>query len=236
MGRMLVVNTVAWSKFSMSLRSRQSSCKGPAGNIGLAVDHPSGAPAGWALVLHPHPLHGGTRDNKVVTTVSRACTNQGFMALRPDFRGVGASEGEFDHAVGETADMLACVEHAFAAWPEAASGPWVLAGFSFGSAVAAQLYAELADRGMPLPARLILVGCAVQRFLHRPLSMPEDSIIIHGEHDEVVPLAEAMDFAREHALPVTVLPDAGHFFHGKLLQLRQVVHTAIAGLGGHGAS
>src|SRR5690606_38447608 len=107
---------------------------------------------------------GGTRDNKIVTTVARACVQHGLMAIRPNFRGVGASAGAFDHAAGETADMAALVEQVFQAWPQAVAGPWVLAGFSFGSAVAAQLHAELAERGLPLPARLMLIGCAVERF------------------------------------------------------------------------
>lgn len=214
----------------MSLRTEQATCQGPAGLIEYTADHPEGEPSGWSLVLHPHPLHGGTRDNKVVTTVSRACVQHGLLAIRPNFRGVGASQGAFDQAVGETADMVAVVEHIFQAWPRAASGPWVLAGFSFGSSVAAQLYAELAERELPLPSRLMLVGCAVERFRHRSLSMPPDTLMIHGEYDEVVPLSEGMDFARAHQLPMTVVPDAGHFFHGKLLILRQIVQSGLAGL------
>lgn len=199
--------------------------------VEYTVDYPEQSPIGWALVLHPHPLHGGTRDNKIVTTVSRTCVQQGLMAIRPNFRGVGASDGEFDNAVGETADMLACVEHVLQTWPRMAGLPWVLSGFSFGSSVAAQLYAELADREQALPARLILIGCAVERFRYRPLAVPADTLMIHGEADEVVPLSEGMDFARAHELPLVVVPDAGHFFHGKLLTLRQIVQDCvIAGL------
>ena len=214
----------------MSLRTEQSAFRGMSGTVEYTVDHPEQSPAGWALVLHPHPLHGGTRDNKVVTTVARACVQQGLLSIRPNFRGVGGSQGEFDRAVGETADMVACVEQVFQDWPQAVQGPWVLAGFSFGSAVAAQLYAELADRGLPLPSRLMLIGCAVERFRYRPLSMPASTLMIHGEQDEVVPLSEGMDFARAHQLPLTIVPDAGHFFHGKLLILRQIVLSSLAGL------
>ncbi|MGB6006705.1 alpha/beta hydrolase [Castellaniella sp.] len=214
----------------MSLRTEQSAFRGMSGTVEYTVDHPEQSPVGWALVLHPHPLHGGTRDNKVVTTVARACVQQGLLAIRPNFRGVGGSQGVFDQAVGETADMVACVEQVFQDWPQAARGPWVLAGFSFGSAVAAQLYAELADRDLPLPSRLMLIGCAVERFRYRPLSMPASTLMIHGEHDEVVPLSEGMDFARAHQLPLTVVPEAGHFFHGKLLILRQTVLSSLAGL------
>jgi alpha/beta superfamily hydrolase len=214
----------------MSLRTEQWVCQGQAGTIECTVDLPGDSPSGWALVLHPHPLHGGTRDNKVVTTVARTCAQQGLMTVRPNFRGVGASQGSFDRAVGETADMVQCVEQVFRDWPQAAAGPWVLAGFSFGTAVAAQLQAELADRGLPPPARLMLIGCAVERFRYRPLTVPADTLLIHGEHDEVVPLSEGMDFARAHQLPMTVVPDAGHFFHGKLLILRQVIRSSLVGL------
>ncbi|MFT0533830.1 alpha/beta hydrolase [Castellaniella hirudinis] len=214
----------------MSLLTKQSSFQGLSGLLEYTVDYPDQSPVGWALVLHPHPLHGGTRDNKIVTTVARTCVQRGLMAIRPNFRGVGASEGEFDHAVGETADMQACVQHVLGAWPQLARAPWVLAGFSFGSAVAAQLYAELSDHDLPLPAQLMLIGCAVERFRYRPLTMPAHTLMIHGEADEVVPLSEGMDFARAHQLPMTVVPDAGHFFHGKLLVLRQIVLSQLAGL------
>jgi len=214
----------------MSLRTEQWTCQGLAGTVECTVDHPDGDPLGWALVLHPHPLYGGTRDNKVVTTLSRTCVQQGLLCVRPNFRGVGASQGSFDHAVGETADMLRCVEQIHQAWPQAAAGPWVLAGFSFGSAVAAQLYAELSDRSLPLPFRLMLVGCAVERFRYRALSMPPDTLMVHGETDEVVPLSEGLAFARAHQLPLTMIPDAGHFLHGKLLILREVVQRNLSGL------
>ncbi|CAM5192810.1 Serine hydrolase FSH domain-containing protein OS=Castellaniella defragrans OX=75697 GN=HNR28_000179 PE=4 SV=1 [Castellaniella defragrans] len=145
------------------------------------------------------------------------------------FPGVGASQGSFDHAVGETADMVRCVEQIRETWPKVAAGPWVLAGFSFGSAVAALLHAELADRNMPLPARLVLIGCAVERFRYRALAVPSETLLVHGETDDVVPLPEGMEFARAHQLPMTVVPDAGHFFHGKLLILREVIQGASRG-------
>lgn len=215
----------------MLLRAQKATFHGAAGIIDCALDLPEDEPTGWALVLHPHPLHGGARNNKIVTTVARTCAQRGLMAVRPDFRGVGDSAGSFDHAKGETADMRLLVEQFIEAHPQAAAGPWVLAGFSFGTAVAAQLYAELADSGMRLPDRLILIGCAVERFRFRQVDVPEDTWLIHGEQDEVVPLAEAMDFARARQLPMTVVPDAGHFFHGKLLVLRGLIESALNGLG-----
>lgn len=212
------------------LRTQKTIFQGAVGAVDCILDLPGAPPAGWALVLHPHPLHGGARDNKIVTTIARACVQSGLVAVRPDFRGVGASEGTFDHAQGETTDMRLLVEQFIESHPEAAAGPWVLAGFSFGTAVAAQLYAELADRGMTLPERLILIGCAVERFRFRPVAVPENTLLIHGEQDEVVPLSEGMDFARAAQIPLTVVPDAGHFFHGKLLILRQIIQSSLDSL------
>jgi Predicted hydrolase of the alpha/beta superfamily len=200
---------------------------GRAGVIDCALDWPEGEPTGWALVLHPHPLHGGARDNKVVTTIARACTQLGMVAVRPDFRGVGKSEGQFDQARGETEDMLDLVAQFRERHPGPAGGRWVLAGFSFGTAVAAQLYATLAEQGQPLPDAVVLAGPAVRRFQFRDVRLPADTLLIHGEQDEVVPLAEASEWAESLGLPVTVVPQASHFFHGKLIELRDLVTQAI---------
>ena len=183
---------------------------------------------GWALVLHPHPLQGGARENKVVTTIARACVQHGLVAVRPNFRGVGLSEGEFDKSVGETRDMLALVAQVREQHPELAQAPWVLAGFSFGTAVAAQTYAALAEHGdAPLPSALMLMGPAVNRFQSHEVQVPGDTLMVHGEQDEVVPLSEAMDWARPRSIPVVVIPGASHFFHGKLLVLRELVQARL---------
>jgi alpha/beta superfamily hydrolase len=207
----------------MSAHTEILEFNGLAGRIDCAVDWPDGAPRGWALVLHPHPLHEGTRDNKVVTTIARACTQQGLVALRPDFRGVRASAGTFDKAQGETADMRELVAQWLEQHPELAGMPWVLAGFSFGTAVAAQLEGTLAELGMARPAALILAGAAVWRFQFRDVALPDDTLIVHGEQDEVVPLQELLDWTRDRSVPVVVIPGATHFFHGKLLLLRELV-------------
>lgn len=214
----------------MFLRTEKIVFQGAAGAVDCVLDYPEGAPRGWALVLHPHPLYGGARENKIVTTVARACVERGFVAVRPNFRGVGASAGEFDNAVGETADMAALVEQFERAYPEAASGTWVLAGFSFGTAVAAQLHAQRTEQGARAPDRLILIGCAVERFRFREVSVPADTLMVHGEDDEVVPLSEGMEFARVRDLAVTVVPDGSHFFHGKLLVLRQILQNYLSGV------
>ena len=203
---------------------------GLAGLIDCALDWPEGTPTGWALVLHPNPAQGGTRDNKVVTTIARACVQQGLLALRPNFRGIGGSGGTFDHGKGELLDMAALVEQFRVRYPEIAVKPWVLGGFSFGTSIAVQLYAKWDRLTKNLPNIVILTGSAALRFRHSEVKAPEDALVIHGEVDEVVPLSEVMDWARPLGMPVVVIPEAGHFFHGKLLILRQLVQTRLMAL------
>jgi alpha/beta superfamily hydrolase len=203
---------------------------GLAGVIDCALDWPEGAPTGWALVLHPNPSQGGTRDNKVVTTIARACVQHGLLALRPNFRGIGSSGGTFDHGKGELLDMAALVEQFRVRYPEIAAMPWVLAGFSFGTSIAVQLYAKWDRLEKNLPNIVVLTGSAALRFRHSDVKAPEDALVIHGEVDEVVPLSEVMDWARPLGMPVVVIPEAGHFFHGKLLVLRQLVQTRLRAL------
>jgi len=213
----------------MAVHTTTETYTGEAGLIDCALDWPDDEPVGWALVLHPHPLHGGARDNKVVTTIARACVAQGLVAVRPDFRGVGQSAGEFDNARGETADMLALIEQFSARHGQAAAGRWVLAGFSFGTAVAAQVYASLADLGARVADLLLLAGPAVGRFQFRCVRLPADALLIHGECDEVVPLQEARDWLTGQPAALTVIPGASHFFHGKLIALRELVLARMAG-------
>jgi alpha/beta superfamily hydrolase len=203
---------------------------GLAGVIDCALDWPEGAPTGWALVLHPNPSQGGTRDNKVVTTIARACVQHGLLALRPNFRGIGSSGGTFDHGKGELLDMAALVEQFRVRYPEIAAMPWVLGGFSFGTSIAVQLYAKWDRLQKNLPNIVVLTGSAALRFRHSDVKAPEDALVIHGEVDEVVPLSEVMDWARPLGMPVVVIPEAGHFFHGKLLVLRQLVQTRLRAL------
>jgi alpha/beta superfamily hydrolase len=214
----------------MPAHTENTSFDGLAGLIDCAIDWPEGTPTGWALMLHPNPSQGGTRDNKVVTTLSRACTQQGLVALRPNFRGVGTSGGSFDHGKGELQDMAALVEQFRVRYPEIATKPWVLGGFSFGTSIGVQLYAQWERLGKNLPNIVILTGSAALRFRHSEAKAPEDAMVIHGELDEVVPLSEVMEWARPLGMPVVVMPEAGHFFHGKLLVLRQLVQTRLKAL------
>jgi uncharacterized protein len=200
---------------------------GLAGKIDCAFDWPDEPALGWALVLHPNPAQGGTRDNKVVTTMARACVQQKLVAVRPNFRGIGLSEGEFDHGQGEMLDMAALVEQFRVRYPELAAGQWVLGGFSFGTSIGLQMYAQWQAQSRPLPNLVILAGSAALRFRHFASAVPADALVIHGEQDDVVPLSEVLDWARSLDIPITVIPNAGHFFHGKLLILRQLLLTRL---------
>ncbi|MFY9315154.1 MAG: alpha/beta hydrolase [Burkholderiales bacterium] len=194
---------------------RRELVAGPAGNIECAVDEPAGAPSGIArgvaIIAHPHPLHGGTLDNKVAQTLARAFVELGYAAWRPNFRGVGLSEGVHDEGRGEVDDLAAIVEISRSKSP-------VLAGFSFGAAVQTRLAQRIK------PERMVLVGLAVKHLDAMPV--PADTILIHGAEDTTVPLADVLDWAKPQDLPVVVVPGADHFFHRRLQLLRAIVHNA----------
>ena len=192
----------------MRAATRRETVAGPAGRIECAVDEPQGEARGMALIAHPHPLYGGTLDNKVVQTLARALVELGYVAWRPNFRGVGASEGTHDAGRGEVDDLAAVLAHTGAAHP-------VLAGFSFGAAMQAKLAARVRAK------RLALVGVAVTNQQVPPV--PPGTLVIHGEADETIPLAAVLDWARPQELPVLVVPGADHFFHHKLPALRTAV-------------
>ena len=185
---------------------------GAAGAIETDINDPGSARRGIALIAHPHPLQGGTKDNKVVTTLAKALFNLGYVAIRPNFRGVGASTGTHDGGAGEADDLLTVVQHARGRYGDL---PLALAGFSFGAYVQARVARRLE------PARMILVGPAVNRFPTE--TVPPDTLVIHGERDEVVPLAAVLDWARPQDLPVVVVPGGEHFFHGRLHVLAGIV-------------
>jgi uncharacterized protein len=191
---------------------------GPAGQIEVAIDLPpeGASPIGTALICHPNPTQGGTMDNKVVQTLARAFIHLGWRAVRFNFRGIGKSEGGWDEGRGEVDDALAVLE--------AVSSPGealILSGFSFGGYVASR-----AAQRLTAPARrLVLVGPATSRFDTAPV--PADTVVIHGEVDDVVPLSAVLDWARPQSLPVTVVPGVGHFFHGQLPLLKSLVVRAF---------
>lgn len=196
---------------------------GPAGDIECAVDRPAGdageAAGPTAVICHPHPLHGGTMDNKVVQTLARAFVQCGWRAVRFNFRGIGRSAGTWDAGTGEIDDALSVVA-AVHTPPRALA----LAGFSFGGYVASQAAARLAGAGASghsAVEQLVLVGPATGNF--QVAAVPAGTLVIHGEADDVVPLSATLDWARPQALPVVVVPGVGHFFHGQLPLLKSLV-------------
>jgi len=187
---------------------------GAAGQLEGMLHLPEGELRAIAVIAHPLPTMGGTMENKVVTTLAKTFAELGFATLRFNFRGVGNSEGKFDSGNGEVEDVLSVVCHA---QQEFGHLPLILSGFSFGGYVQARAAQHL----HPQPHRLVLIAPAVGRF-EMPL-VPHNTLLIHGEQDEVVSLADVMDWARPQHLPIVVLPEAGHFFHGRLHQLKQLV-------------
>lgn len=191
---------------------------GPSGALECALDLPAAAPRAVLVIAHPHPQQGGTMDNKVVHTVARAGVQAGMHSVRFNFRGVGRSAGAWSGGEGEIEDMLRVIDH-----HAQAALPLILAGFSFGGFVAAQAYNRcLAQRRIE---QLVLVAPAVGRFATG--SVPQDSLVIHGESDDVVPLAQVLDWARPQTLPIVVVPGVGHFFHGQLTVLKQLVLSRL---------
>lgn len=201
----------------MNAQTQKSSVAGPAGAIEAALDAPAGPSRGVAVIAHPHPLFGGTLDNKVVQTLARAFTQAGWTAVRFNFRGVGASEGVYDEGRGEIDDMLAVVQQL------APAGPLALAGFSFGAFVTSHVFERL-QATRPID-QLVLVGTAASRFAVAaiPEAAHARTLVIHGEQDDTVPLQAVLDWARPQVLPVTVIPGGGHFFHGQLPLLKNLV-------------
>jgi hypothetical protein len=193
----------------------------------VAIDDPPDRPeADWlgvAVLCHPHPLYGGTMDNKVVQTMARAFVALGYRAVRFNFRGVAGSDGEWAEGVGEVDDALAVV-----AAHRLAGRPLLLGGFSFGGYVAAAAAERLRAEDPDTAAeRLVLVAPATTRF-PVPAEVPEDTLVIHGEQDDVVPLQATLDWARPQGLPVVVVPGVGHFFHGQLTTLKRLVLSFVS--------
>ena len=209
----------------MNASTQKSLIPGSAGAVEIAVDQPDAAvtgkpPRGVAVIAHPHPLFGGTMDNKVVQTLARAFVASGWTTLRFNFRGVGASAGTHDEGHGETDDYLSVVAYGLAL---SGASSLALAGFSFGAFVTTHAVARLAPK-QAIDA-LVLVGTSVSRAAAAPIeaSLHPQTLAIHGETDDTVLLSAVMDWARPQALPVTVVPGCGHFFHGQLPLLKGLV-------------
>ena len=205
---------------------------GPDGKIEVFVEPAESSEsyesaAGLVLIAHPHPLFGGTADNKVVTTLARTFRDLGCITLRPSFRGVGASEGEHTHGDKETFDQLAVL-----AWAQQRFGhelPVYLAGFSFGAFVTTRMAKVLAEAGRPA-RRLVLVGTAAGYVegarSYDTEAVAADTLVIHGDRDETVRLENVLAWAEPLELPVIVVAGADHFFHRKLHLIRRIIAQA----------
>lgn len=201
-------------------RSQSVSLRGPAGRLQALVERPVVAPVGCAVLCHPHPLHGGTLGNKVVHSLSRVMNELGLVSVRFNFRGVQESEGQFDHGEGEREDVLAVT-----AWSREHFGdPLWLGGFSFGACMAIR---AAGDAGA---VRLVLVAPAVERYgvEEHPVGVP--AIVVQGMRDEVVDPQATLRWASRQPGPIRVIefPEAEHFFHGALVQLRRELVAALA--------
>ena len=204
----------------MNPRTRKQLVQGPSGVLECAVDEPDGAAqahphAGSVLLCHPHPLHGGTLDNKVVQTLARAFVQLGWRVVRLNFRGVGESAGSWAQGPGEIDDALAVM----AAFDEPGH-VWSVGGFSFGAYVASHV-AQQRLAAQRAARHLVLVGPAVVNF--NMASVPPSTLVVHGQTDDVVPLEPVLAWAQSQLLPVTVVPGTGHFFHGQLNLLKNIV-------------
>ena len=210
----------------MNSKTHKSSIAGPAGALDIAIDLPAGQSRGFAVIAHPHPLFGGTLDNKVVQTLARAFVQSGWTAVRFNFRGVGGSAGSHDEGRGELDDLLAVVQHVAPAGEGQAA--LALGGFSFGAFVTTHAFERLnTQRSIE---KLVLIGTSVSRAPAAPVDAAAHTrtLVVHGEQDDTVLLSDVMDWARPQALPVTVVPGAGHFFHGQLPLLKSLVIRHLA--------
>ncbi|PUE05836.1 MULTISPECIES: alpha/beta hydrolase [unclassified Limnohabitans] len=202
----------------MNSATQNLTLEGEVGVIEALLDVPAGLQArGTAVIAHPHPLFGGTMHNKVVQTLARAFVQCGWQAVRFNFRGVGASAGQYDEGRGEALDMVRVIAQT------AASGPLALAGFSFGAFVTSHVVNMLGTERAP--EKLVLVGTAASRFDVAPVpqELHARTLVLHGEQDDTVSLQSVMDWARPQSLPITVIPGVSHFFHGQLPLLKTLV-------------
>ncbi|MEM5438164.1 alpha/beta hydrolase [Paraburkholderia diazotrophica] len=212
----------------MNAQTKKYLVDGPVGKIEVALDAPdatrdaNAAPRGIALVAHPHPLFGGSMDNKVAQTIARTLVQLNYITYRSNFRGVGETQGTHDAGIGERDDLLAVLEH-MRAQPGQADLPLVLAGFSFGTFVLSHVAARLREEGKEIE-RMVFVGTAASRWEVAPV--PENTIVIHGETDDTVPIQSVFDWARPQELPVIVIPGAEHFLHRKLHILKRIIVDA----------
>lgn len=205
----------------MNIHTERLLITGNAGQLECALNHPDAEmfpnPRGLALVAHPHPLFGGTMENKVAQTLARTFVSLGYVTARMNFRGVGKSEGMHDAGIGETDDMETLLQHLRQRYPDL---PLVLSGFSFGTFVQSRLHQRLTAAGTPVQ-RLVLVGAAAGKWAMPDI--PADTILIHGELDDTIPLQAVFEWLRPQDIPVVVIPGADHFFHRRLPHIKKII-------------
>ena len=208
----------------MNAQTEKFHIDGPIGQIECALDRPdAGTPVrGIALVAHPHPLFGGTMDNKVAQTLARTLVQLGYVTYRSNFRGVGATSGTHDNGIGEQDDLLELLRY-MRAQPGQADMPLVLAGFSFGTFVLSHVAKRYTEAGGAIE-RMVFVGTAASRWEVAPVR--EDTLVIHGELDDTVPILSVYEWARPQELPIVVIPGAEHFLHRKLHILKRIIVDA----------
>jgi uncharacterized protein len=193
---------------------------GAVGKLETVINDPGESRRRIALIAHPDPLFGGTLDNKVVQTLAKTFYELECVAIRCNFRGVGQSEGSHDEGRGEAEDLALLAD-----WAKSKYGPLplILAGFSFGG------FVQLKVARRKVFERLVLIAPAVNRLDDKDPRLPANTLVVHGEQDDVVPLKLVLDWARPQELPIVLLPGVGHFFHGRLPQLRDIVMRACGG-------
>lgn len=172
------------------------------------------------VINHPHPLQGGSAEHKIPAQLAKTAVALGYMAVRPNFRGVGATEGQHDGGYGETTDSLTVAKHIIAHHPDL---PVVLAGFSFGAFIQANVIHQLEKEGISVQGQILIgapYGLIRGEIMYDTPIVPASALIIHGEQDDVVPLSQALNWARPQQLPVMVIPGANHFFSGKLMTVQ----------------
>lgn len=193
--------------------------EGPAGRIETILAEPKTHPSGIAVVAHPHPLHGGTMDNKVVYTLFNSVLELRYIAVKFNFRGVGKSEGVFDNGIGEVEDVIAVTQSIQSQFTDHTGDlPLLFAGFSFGGGIQIRAAERLNPRS------LVLVSPSLRHVgAPRIPASVENTLIIQGDKDDIVPLNTILDWATPQSLPIVIIPGAEHFFHGKLNVLKRVI-------------
>lgn len=202
----------------MPKNARQIMINGPEGLLDTLILAPKGEIKGVAIVFHPDPKGGGTYTNKIVQTIAKVLNQKDYVCFCPNLRGVGQSDGIHDMGNGEVADGLAIHAYIRSQYPDL---PLVLAGFSFGTAIASNVAIQVEHK------KLVLIGPAVTRY---NVVVPDKNktLVLHGEEDEVISLLDASNWAEKYDVPIAVFMKTGHFFHGKLVQLQNYLTQIVA--------